>query len=329
MEHHDSSSPWEPRRHWHCSRPAFRLPRPWRRPTRWSPIGSPPSPFSQNKQNEPAVAIDAHAPDVVVAGVQRRDRRGVLRCRRPDDCPSPRASACSGVYFSFNGGGALDPADLHGLDARATASGRPRARRTSARSARCPHYYEAGLVSDGDPAVAFGPRPGADGHFSWSNGSRLYYANLTSNFARPRRAGDVQGLRGDRGLARRRRRGRGRRHAARPGRRRRSSRSSRRPRSPTRSRSGPTTRRRSRFFGNVYVCWASFRSNSRGNALPTPLTVSRSTRRRRRPGRPGRSVRPRTTASTPSPTAARCGPTARATSTSSGSATRSGARATR
>ena len=36
-EHHESSSPWEPRQHWHCSRPAFRLPRPWRRPTRWSP----------------------------------------------------------------------------------------------------------------------------------------------------------------------------------------------------------------------------------------------------------------------------------------------------
>ena len=29
-------------------------------------------------------------------------------------------------------------------------------------------------------------------------------------------------------------------------------------------------------FGNVYVCWASFRSNSRGNAFPVPLTVSRS-----------------------------------------------------
>ncbi len=31
-------------------------------------VGSPASPFSQNKQNEPAVAIDAHDPSVVVAG---------------------------------------------------------------------------------------------------------------------------------------------------------------------------------------------------------------------------------------------------------------------
>ena len=31
-------------------------------------VGSPTGPFSQNKQNEPAVAIDANHPNVVVAG---------------------------------------------------------------------------------------------------------------------------------------------------------------------------------------------------------------------------------------------------------------------
>ena len=44
-----------------------------------------------------------------------------------------------------------------------------------------PWYFENGLVADGDPALAFGPRR-ANGEFSWENGSRLYYANLTSNF---------------------------------------------------------------------------------------------------------------------------------------------------
>jgi hypothetical protein len=49
-----------------------------------------------------------------------------------------------------------------------------------------PWYYEDGLVSDGDPTLAFGPVPGPDGKFSWANGSRLYYANLTANFSAER-----------------------------------------------------------------------------------------------------------------------------------------------
>ena len=45
-----------------------------------------------------------------------------------------------------------------------------------------PWYYESKLVTNGDPALAFGPKPDANGHFAWANGSRLYYANLVKHF---------------------------------------------------------------------------------------------------------------------------------------------------
>jgi hypothetical protein len=45
-----------------------------------------------------------------------------------------------------------------------------------------PNYAENGLVADGDPALAFGPRPTSSGGFSYADGSRLYYASLASAF---------------------------------------------------------------------------------------------------------------------------------------------------
>jgi hypothetical protein len=49
-----------------------------------------------------------------------------------------------------------------------------------------PRYLDSGLVSDGDPAVGFGPQRGSNGQFSWTNGWRLYYANLSANFSAQR-----------------------------------------------------------------------------------------------------------------------------------------------
>ena len=174
----------------------------------------------------------------------------------------------------------LDAADLHRADRRATASGTvgdPTRGCTphAGPIGTLPWYAENGLVSDGDPAVAFGPRPGP---------RRL---QLGQRLAAVLREPDLQ---------RRARRA--------PSRRSRASRRSpsrapttRRPprpatqarrvdaagahqqavarrRSPTRSRSGPTTPSSSPFFGTVYVCWASFRGQEKGNAAPAPLIVA-------------------------------------------------------
>jgi hypothetical protein len=161
-------------------------------------VGSTPSPFAQNKQNEPAMAIDANHPNVVVAGAN--DNVDIEDCNAGADntCPFTGGVGVSGVYFSFDSGNHWTQPTYTGWSARnchgvpgpdlgcQPVAGGP--------IGTIPWYYENGLVSDGDPAVAFGPKPDASGHFSWANGSRLYYANLTSNFGATRDEATFKGF---------------------------------------------------------------------------------------------------------------------------------------
>ena len=159
-------------------------------------VGNPGSPFSQNKQNEPAIAVDANHPNVLVAGANDNIDMEACNAGDPTTCPFTPGVGGQGVYFSFDGGATWSQPTYQGYTARTCLGPAPCAPSTPPTPAgpsnagigpigTPPGYIEAGLVSGSDPALAFGPIRGADGKFAWANGSRLYYVNLASNFPQP------------------------------------------------------------------------------------------------------------------------------------------------
>lgn len=132
---------------------------------------------------------------------------------------------------------------------------------------------EGDQVVHGDPAVAFGPRRGADGQFSWANGSRLHYANLTANLGATRLDATFKGFEAIAGSRTDDVRGAAAGNASAW-------------RAPVLvSRQSSTTfsdkeqiwadnAATSTYFGTTCVCWASFRGQEKGNAASAAREVA-------------------------------------------------------
>lgn len=121
--------------------------------------------FPTNKQNEPTIAVNPLNSSYLIAGANDEQRQppcgpGPVRGASvpANDCSFFPGVGTSGVYTSSDGGQTWTNRGL--LDDQ-------------------PSWISSPWVSDGDPVIVYGPKPGPGG-FSYANGARAYYASLGS-----------------------------------------------------------------------------------------------------------------------------------------------------
>ena len=117
-------------------------------------VGSPPNLTPRNHQNEPAVAIDAHNPNVLVAGVNdfidNQPCPHDLAVNTGSCLPAVRPNVgVSGVYFSFDRGHSWTQPTYTGWTARDCSPADGACPGHFGPIGTRPWYYENGLVSFG------------------------------------------------------------------------------------------------------------------------------------------------------------------------------------
>jgi hypothetical protein len=229
--------------------------------------GSPQTGFSQNKQNEPAVAIDPTNASTVVAGANEEIDMELCQAGDPTTCPFTPGVGVSGFYRSTTGGSSWVQPVYTGLTGR-FCTGPAACTPTTGPIGTLPNYDTNGLVSDGDPALAFGPKPDGHGGFTYANGARLYYGNLTANLSQSRKEFAFSGFE-DLAVSRSDDLGAtwsnpvlvGKQNAA---------------LFNDKDAVWADNASLSKYFGRVYMCNASFRGQERVNGFPDPILFYRS-----------------------------------------------------
>lgn len=122
--------------------------------------------FPTNKQNEPTIAVNPLNPKLLIAGSNDEQRQppcgpGVVRGQGApaSDCSFYPGIGTDGVYTSTDGGTTWTNRGL--LDDQAS-------------------WKDQGIIPDGDPVIAYGPKPDGAGGFSYTGGARAYYASLAT-----------------------------------------------------------------------------------------------------------------------------------------------------
>ncbi len=121
--------------------------------------------FPTNKQNEPTIAQNPVAARFLIAGANDEQRQppcgpGPVRGDALEsDCGFFPGVGTAGVYTSSDGGVTWFNRGL--LDDQAS-------------------WLDAGVISDGDPVIAYGPKPDGNGGFTYADGARAYYSTLAT-----------------------------------------------------------------------------------------------------------------------------------------------------